>query len=68
MDKWRLRVRKRDGLSLESREGRDGDDLARGGLGQTGMLEVRDLLFLIHHELALYTLLPFSQCLTSRNR
>ena len=42
MDKWRFRVRKRDGLSLESREGRDGDDVAHGELGHGGMLEGRE--------------------------
>jgi len=41
MDKWRFRVRKRDGLSLESREGRDGDDVAYSELGDDGMLEGR---------------------------
>jgi len=64
MDKWRFRVRKTDGLSLESREsregragreGRDGDDVAHGELGHGGMLEGMDLLVLILHALALYT-------------
>jgi len=41
MDEWHFRIRKRDSLSLESHEGRDGDDLAHGGLGRGGMLEGR---------------------------
>jgi len=39
MNRWWFHIRKRDGLSLESREGRDGDNVAHGKLGHGGMLE-----------------------------
>ena len=39
MDEWRFRIRKRDSLSLENREGRDRDDVAHAELGHGGMLE-----------------------------
>ena len=68
MDKWGFRVRKRDSLSLESREGRDGDDLVHGELGHGGIWRGVGLLFLILHALAVYTHFLFSPCLTSRNR
>jgi len=68
MDRWRFRIRKKGGLSLESREGRDGDDLVHGELGHGGIWRGVGLLFLILHALAVYTHFLFSSCLTSRNR
>jgi len=59
MDKWCFRVRKRDDLSLESRDGRDGGDLAHGELGHGGMLEVRGSVIYDTSALAVYTHFPF---------
>jgi len=67
MDKWHFHVHKRDGLSLESCEGCDGDDVAHGKLGHGGMLEGHGSVIYDTSCTRFIYALSLPMCLTSRD-